>query len=191
MKRSQRRWLALRLALCLAAAALAGCTTLIKTEAEGRWIPIAPGSTLTLAEPVRIPPGRARVFFVNGQPSTSAANYRPVCALEVRHIDERQAQTIAPARYRIARIQNYWTEVVAVDKPNAVLFALADHDGDGGYSMIRTGFHFWLDGDQADPMRLTCLGVMADPAEAYPPTLEEIRQALGAFAAIEVAAQPR
>ena len=38
-------------------------------------------------------------------------------------------------------------------------------------------------------MRLTCLGVLADPADADPPTLEEIRQALGDLAAIDVAAR--
>lgn len=187
MKRSS----CILVALCLGAATLTGCETLIKNAPGGRWVPVAPGSTLTLMEPIRIPAGRTRIFFVNGRLSTASGSYRPVCALEVRRIDRQRVQTIAPVQLRISRIQNYWTEVVAAEPAGAVRFRLVGHDSDGGYSMIRTGFHFWLDEDGSGPMRLTCLGVLADPADADPPTLEEIRQALGDLAAIDISAGSR
>jgi len=71
-----------------------------------------------------------------------------------------------------------------------VRFRLADHDGgnggEGGYSMIRTGYRFHLSGPDRDVRRLTCPGVLADPAFADPPTLAEIAAALGGVATLRV-----
>jgi hypothetical protein len=138
---------------------------------------------------VRIPQDRARVFFVNGRVRNAGASYQPTCALEVRRISRDGTQTVAAGSIRITRIQNYWTEVVDTRDPDSRVLRLAEHGGSAGdgYSMIQTGYHLWLD-DSADPnlMRLTCLGMLADPAESFPPTLEEIRHALGAIASLEV-----
>jgi len=85
-----------------------------------------------------------------------------------------------------------WTEVVAVPPDDVIRFRLADYrdSGDTGYSMIRTGFHFWLD-HPGDPAltRMTCLGILADPADADPPSLAEIGAALGALATLKPAAR--
>ena len=174
-----------------AALALGGCQTMIQQSENGNWIDIIPGSTLTLNQPVQVAQDRARVFFVNGRARASGASYRPSCALEVRRISRDGPQTIPAATIRIKRIQHYWTEVVDVRAPDALALRLAgmggDGGGDGGYSMIQTGFHLWLD-DSADPnlMRLTCLGILADPVDASPPTLEDIRTALGQLATLTV-----
>ena len=170
---------------------LAGCQTLIQQHTNGPWVGIAPGSTLTLRKAVQVPRNRARVFFVNGRVRGFGANYTPACALEVRHIDSQAAQTIQPGGYRIVRAQNYWTEVADAADPNRIRFRLADHDSDGGYSMIQTGYHFWLEGQDRNVKRLTCLGVLNDPAVAYPPTIEEIGAALGRWATLELSATPK
>ena len=170
---------------------LAGCQTLIQQHTNGPWVGIAPGSTLTLRRAVQVPRGRARVFFVNGRVRGFGANYTPACALEVRQIDAQAAQTIQPGGYRIVRAQNYWTEVADAADPNRIRFRLADHDSDGGYSMIQTGYHFWLEGQDRNVKRLTCLGVLNDPAVAYPPTIEEIGAALGRWATLELSATPK
>lgn len=178
-----------------AALVLSGCQTLIQQSENGNWIDIAPGSTLTLHQSVQVAQDRARVFFVNGRARNSGASYRPSCALEVRRISRDGPQTIPAGMLRIKRIQNYWTEVVDVRNPDAPRLRLVSVGGDGsdgGYSMIQTGFHLWLD-DSADQnlMRLTCLGILADPVDAYPPTLEEIRAALGKLATLTVVSAPR
>jgi hypothetical protein len=171
---------------------LGGCETLIQETPRGRWIEIAPGSTLRLHQPIRIPEGRARVWLVNGRLSRNSANYRTSCALEVRRLSRDGPQTIPAGAIRITRIQNYWTEVAAAIPPISgdIGFRLASYgdSGDSGYSMIRTGYHFWLD-NSGNPnlRRLTCLGVLADPPEADPPSLGEIGAALGGLATIEVA----
>jgi hypothetical protein len=172
---------------------LSGCQTIIQQSENGEWIDIAPGSTLALNRPVQIPQDRARVFFVNGRARGTGASYRPSCALEVRRISRDGPQTIPAGTLRIERIQHYWTEVVDRRDPDAPAFRLADMGGDGGgYSMIQTGYHLWLD-DGADQnlMRLTCLGILADPVDAYPPTVEDIRAALGALATLTVVSTPQ
>ena len=170
---------------------MAGCQTLIQQHTNGPWVGIAPGSTLTLRDAVQVPRDRARVFFVNGRVRGFGANYAPACALEVRHIDHQAAQTIQPGSYRIVRAQNYRTEVADAANPNRIRFRLADHDSDGGYAMIQTGYHLWLEGHDRNVKRLTCLGVLNDPAEAYPPTIQEIRDALGHWATLELSATPK
>ena len=177
----------LTLAALWLGAMLAGCATLIQDADQGRWIGIEPGSALTLHRPVNLAPSRTRVFFVNGRARNSGANYRTACALEVRRIDQDGPQTIPAGRYRIDRVQNYWTEVADVLQPGSVRFRLAEHDG-GGLPMIQSGFHFWFDpADNPNLMRLTCLGALDDMPEAYPPTLQEIAAALGALATLDVA----
>lgn len=178
-----------------ALALLNGCQTLIQQTEHGDWIDIAPGSTLTINQPVSIRKDRARVFFVNGRARSHGANYRPSCALEIRRISRDGPQTIPAGQIRITRIQNYWTQVVDNRPPDAAKFRLAGLGGDGsdgGDPLIQTGFHLWLD-DSPDGnlMRLTCLGVLAIPAEAYPPTLDDIGTALGSIATLTVVSAPR
>jgi hypothetical protein len=178
----------------LAALVSSGCQTMIQQSENGDWIDIAPGSTLTLNQPVQVAQDRARVFFVNGRARGSGASYQPSCALEVRRISRDGPQTIPAGTIRIRRIQNYWTEVADLRHPDMRTFRFASvggGDGDGGHSMIQTGFHLWLDDDMdANLMRLTCLGILADPYAAYPPTIEDIRTALGRLATLTIVSAP-
>jgi hypothetical protein len=177
-----------------ALALLSGCQTLIQQTENGNWIGIGPGSTLTLNQPISIQQDRARVFFVNGRARSNGANYQPSCALEVRRISRDEPQRIPAGPIRITRIQHYWTQVVDNRRPDGAKFRLAGMGGDGGDGgdpLIQTGFHLWLD-EAADPnlMRLTCLGILALPYEAYPPTLEDIGNALGELATLTVRSAP-
>ena len=50
---------------------------------------------------------------------------------------------------------------------------------------ITTAIHFWFtSASQPDVRRMSCFGVYAEPYELYPPTVQEIRQALGSIAEI-------
>lgn len=173
---------------CVVLALVAGCQTFIKTGADGRWVGIAPGGSLTLHRPVTMPQGRTRVFFVNGRVRRGSATYGTSCALEVRRIDRDGPRTIAPDRFGVTRVQPYWTEFAAATHAAAPRLRLAGQDGgDGGdgNAMIRTGYRFDLEGENPDVRRLTCLGPLDDPAFAYPPTLEEIDAALGSIATLD------
>lgn len=50
----------------------------------------------------------------------------------------------------------------------------------GGQPLIQTGYRFWLERadalndkgrEELSVMHLTCLGILAEPAQAYPPTI--------------------
>ncbi|HBG96490.1 MAG TPA: hypothetical protein DDY14_14495 [Chromatiaceae bacterium] len=195
---------ALLLVRLLAFAAIvvsSGCTTLIPTliptliqdTEQGSWVDIAPGSSLTLNQDIRIAQDRARVFFVNGRARNFGASYQPSCALEVRRISRDGPQVISARSIGIDRIQSDWAQVVHIGRQPAARLRLVGHGGgDGGDAMIQTGFHFWLD-DSRDRnlMRLTCLGILANPALAYPPTLADIRIALGRIATLDSVSRPR
>jgi hypothetical protein len=178
-------------AVILAVATLfaGGCRTFIKDAPEGRWIGAEPGGSLTLNRTVPMPQGRTRIFLVNGKARRNGASYQTSCALEVRQIERDRDRKLAPGRYRITRIQQYWTEVAAVG-PDRVRFRFAGHgDGGDGQSMIQTGYRFYLAGDNPDLWRLTCLGVLADPPWADPPSLAEIQAALGPVATLDIRPQ--
>lgn len=167
---------------------LTGCQTLVRQSERGPWTTIPLGSTLTLNRPIPVSKDRARVFFVNGRLRNVGASFLPACALEVRTISRDGPQIIQAGPFRIVRVQDYWTEVVRRDDLRTIQVRLASHDrGDGGHALIQTGYHFWLE-STASPgvMRLTCLGLLADPWEAYPPTIQEIRHALGPLATLEI-----
>jgi hypothetical protein len=58
--------------------------------------------------------------------------------------------------------------------------------------LIQEGYHLWLaDGPDPDVMRLTCLGMLDEMWRARPPTLDEVRAALGELATLELPASPR
>jgi hypothetical protein len=167
--------------------ALAGCETLIQETEHGRWVDIGPSAEFILNTPVSIPPNRARVFFKNGRISASGANYRTACALEVRGLSGAGAQTISPGRFRITRVQQYWTEVGAQLQDWGVHLQLAALSDGGGQPLIQTGYRFWLArGDEPTVMHLTCLGVLAVPAEAYPPAVDALRGTLGDIASLRL-----
>lgn len=197
--------------LMLALSALAGCSTLIQRTEHGRWVEIGPDSALTLQQPITIPQDRARAFISNGRISRSSANYRTSCALEVRELSRQGPQQISPGRFQITRAQHYWTEVAANLQDWGVFLQIAELSNGGGQPLIQTGYRFWLERERADTdtdadnnadididtsadkgregptiMHLTCLGILAEPAQAYPPTIRELEQALGTVARLQL-----
>ena len=77
---------AARLSLALALALLLGCETQMRQSDRGPWIPVGPGGTLVLSQPVKVPQDRARVFFRNGRLQSTGANQGPSCGIEIRTI---------------------------------------------------------------------------------------------------------
>jgi hypothetical protein len=179
----------LGLAPILIAALLVGCRPVeVREDAAGTWTAIPPGSTLTLSRPVQIPQDRARIFFLGGQIRPAGANLGPSCGLEVRTMSRDGPQTVPAGTYRVARVENYWTQVAWREPPGTIRLRLASNSSDGGSPMIQEGYHFYLAGGP-DPnvMRLTCLGMLDDMWKSEAITLAEIRAALGTVASLELA----
>lgn len=177
-------------AVLLGAALLCGCRPVEVRETDtGAWTAIPPGSTLTLSRPIQVPQDRARVFFLAGEIRPAGASLGPSCALEIRTISRNGPHRVAAGTYRIARVENYWTQVAWREPLGAVRRQLANATSGGGNPMIQEGYHLYLaGGPDPDVMRLTCLGMLADMWRSRPITLAEIRKSLGSIAALELAA---
>lgn len=150
------------------------------------------GAALVLKEPLRVAPGNARVFIQNGQATNSGNSllrgsfdqYQPHCAFEIERVDH-GGFTIHPGTFRITRVQGALTQVVMISPLQVAGLQLARGYYGRGASAYHEGYHFWLASErQSEVMRMTCYGVFAEPPDLYPPTLQEIRQALGAIAEI-------
>ncbi len=179
------------IAALAAAVAVSACGTLIKEAADGRWVPMASGGSLVLHQPVTVPRGRTRVFFVNGKMRRSGATYDTSCVLEVRRLDRAGARTIKAGGFEVERVEPYWTMFAQVGELVGPSVRLAGQDGGDGNQMIRTGYRFRLSREGTDVRSLTCLGVMDDPAFAYPPTLAEIDRTLGEVATLRQPGETR
>lgn len=162
-------------------------------ESFGQGFVQLSGSYLVLKQPLDVPAGKARVFIqAGGTPEAPSRvlsggfdHYSPHCAFEIRSIDH-AGFTIAPDTFRITQVQGSLERVVetAPVEVAALGFAGLGMDG-GGSTAYHEGYHFWLASErQPQVMRMSCYGVYAEPYELYPPTLQEIREALGGIAEI-------
>lgn len=176
-------------------AVLPGCQTQVKEAAQGPWIRVQPGGTLTLNRPIPVPQDRARVFFRDGRLQHTGANLGPSCGIEIRTISRDGPHVIPAGSFTITRIQNYWTQVAQRDPwrdADPVRLQLASAPDSGGTPLIQEGYHLWLGGGpDADVMRLTCLGLLDEMWRALPPTLYEIRAALGGLATLDLTPSAR
>lgn len=173
---------------------LIGCQTRMREADPGPWIPVQPGGTLTLSQPVPVPQDRARVFFRGGRLQPTGANSGPSCGLEIRTLPRTGPHLISAGVYTVTRVEPYWTQVAAVDPgpgPGIPRLRFASATDGGGTPLIQEGYHLWLGGGpDPDVMRLTCLGMLDDMWRARPPTLVEIRAALGDLATLDLGSRP-
>ncbi|MCB1866780.1 MAG: hypothetical protein KDG50_15280 [Chromatiales bacterium] len=142
---------------------------------------------LTEALPVAV--DQARVFLQHGRIVEKQRRdlYAPTCAFEVDALSD-GSKRIEAQSFRVRRVQ---------DLIDAVVHRGADDGGgrfvrvgmdDASPSDLFLGYHFWFETPQrGDVMRMSCYGAYAAPQDARPPTLAEIREALGGFARVDVA----
>jgi len=163
-------------------------------EAVGQGFVQLEGSQLVLKQPLLVPAGRARVFIQAGSSADAPSrvlsggfdHYRPHCAFEIRHVDH-GGFTIEPDTFVIRWVQGSLERVVMADTLRLAALHLGMGVGldSGGSSAYHQGYHFWLASErQPEVMRMSCYGVYAEPFELYPPTLQEIREALHGIAEI-------
>lgn len=169
---------------------LVGCQTWMREADPGPWIPVQAGGTLTLSQPIPVPQDRARVFFLGGRLQPTGANQGPSCGIEIRTIPRDGPHLIPAGTYTVTRVQPYWTQVAASDPdpgPWGPPLRLASATDGGGTPLIQEGYHLWLGGGpDPDVIRLTCLGLLDEMWRARPPTLMEIRSALGDLASLDL-----
>lgn len=163
-------------------------------EAEGQQAFVQlQGATLVLRQPLTVPAGSARVFVQAGAASDGGRSrvlsggfdqYRPHCAFEIRSI-RHNGFTIEPDTFRIVQVQGSLQSVVMRGPVMVASLQLARGMEAAGSSAYHQGYHFWLESErQPEVRRMSCYGVYAEPDTLQPPTLQEIRDALGGIAEI-------
>jgi len=153
---------------------------------DGREAVQLQGAELQLKRDLSIAARRARVFIQDGRPGSGFDNYAPHCAFEIERVDH-DGHRIRADSFRIVRVEGslqrvVWAGTVMVADLGVALSGHADGSGGSAY---HEGYHFWLTSPrQPEVRRMSCYGVYAEPYELYPPTLEEIQDALGGLAEI-------
>lgn len=170
--------------LAVAVVTLSGCANRAVHTADSPYAAERlAGADFILDQPLTVPAGRARVFMQDGTVVRGFDQYRPHCALEIRSV-QHDGFEVAPGVFRITRVQHSLEQVVdaggrqlARTLPGVWLGGLIDG---GGSASFHQGYHFWLDAPQRPQvMRLSCYGTYDQPPDLRPPTLTEIRTALG------------
>lgn len=175
-----------------AALLLAACGPLsIRNEATRSYVPLR-NASLELHRDVVVAPERARVFFQDGEVLPGINEYRPHCELTVRKLADRP-QTIQADRFTVERVS---ADIVHVVSSGAVVVAvnaelrLAGGGGDGGgdgEGRLMKAYILYLHSDrQPEVLSLVCGGAFNLPALATRPSLEDIRNALGDYATLEL-----
>jgi hypothetical protein len=146
------------------------------------------GSKLVLRQEVTIEPGTTRTFLQRGKPMALGDfnRYRANCNFEVESLSER-VQRIEPDTFVIKEVQRLMTEVVRHDA-HQPRFRTVEY-GDPSSPLVTHGYHLWLSSEkQPDVMRVTCRGAFDDLSNAEPPSINEVREALGKIAELMLAA---
>ncbi|MET0071440.1 MAG: hypothetical protein ABW096_15495 [Candidatus Thiodiazotropha sp.] len=136
------------------------------------------GSKLVLVERVAIEPGTTRTFLQRGRQMSLGDfdRYRANCNFEVGRLSD-EVQQIEPDTFVIKRVQRLTTEVVRIPDHRPRFIAARF---DPGSPTVTHGYHLWLSSEsQPDVMRVTCRGAFDDLSRAEPPSIDEIREALG------------
>jgi hypothetical protein len=174
--------------ILLASLLMAACSQSgwVKQDTASRYYLPPIGTLVELQRPLTVPPGRARVFLQGGQVTQGFDQYQPNCNFEIRTLSE-QPQVISPEKFLVVKVQRVTEEVVQTAEPIQVAWLGLVGRDTGGYTMIVRGVHLWLGSDtQPDVMRLTCRGGFDDPWRVDPPSIDEMRAALGDYAHISL-----
>ena len=172
------------LTISMVVTALAGCAASPDSPLASPYFELEPGSVLELHRDLEIPPGMARVFLQRGKviPRGEMNQYEPSCDFEVRDLSQ-EIQIIRKGVFSIEREQ-FGREAVAESDGIKLAFYGSLWRG-GGPSVFRYR-RFWLQSEeQPEVMRMTCRGTWEEIVRASPPTLPEIRIALGEIFSIK------
>lgn len=169
----------------LAGLLLVGCSTPTARKDEASpYYAVPVGAMLELHQALEIRPGVTRTWIQGGEVVAAINSYAPNCNIEVGKRDDSQRQLVRPGLFRVRRTQSFFEWVVEAAPPPR--YASAMDDG-GGASMVYQGYHLWLENaTQPDVRRLSCRGVYGMPSDAAPPSIVEIRAALGGVATLRL-----
>ena len=170
---------------------LSACTTAMVTDPNARnYVPTS-GSKVTVPQRIEVPGGQTRIFFQRGEIIKKVSDidlYKANCNFEINTLAE-TPRYIEPSTYTVTRTTRQEREVVLFKPRQYASLAIGGlvGKGDDGPGMYFEEVRMTLKADNPSDIReLACRGVMTDPQWVEPPTLAEIREALGKHATITV-----
>ncbi|MCU7891254.1 MAG: hypothetical protein KZQ78_06425 [Candidatus Thiodiazotropha sp. (ex Ustalcina ferruginea)] len=168
---------------------LAGCSqSYLVSDDLGYPYNLPPvGSQLLLKQSVMIQPGTTRTFIQQGVSMALSEfdRYVPNCNFEISNLADSSLR-IEPDTFVVKKVQRVMEQVVYQQMTGRGNITVSYEDP--GSSLITLGYHLWLDSArQPDVMRLTCRGAFNDRWGADPPSIREVREALGDFAELILA----
>ena len=170
---------------------ISACGTALVTDPTSKNYVPTPGSIVTVPQRIEVPGGQTRIFFQRGEivkKLTAIDQYKANCNFEINSLAE-TPRYIEPGVYTITRTTQQLKEVAEFKLLRYASLALDGVIARGGegaplyFSEVLMVLH---SDKPSDIRNLACRGVFNDPAWVEPPTLEDIREALGKHATIKV-----
>ncbi len=163
---------------------MTGCSSpTARRDESSPYYAVPAGATLELHRALHIRPGSTRAWIQGGAPVPTMNSFIPNCNIEITTRNDALVQQVRPGTFRVRRTQPFFEWVVQGAAPLQVAWG---QDNDGASDLYR-GYHLWLESaEQPEVRRLSCRGVYDTPANANPPSIAEIRAALGEVATLRL-----
>lgn len=179
------------LSLVAGLAILTACSMPLVTDPSLRNYVPTPGSIVTVPQRIEVPGGQTRIYFQRGEIVKKASQldlYKANCNFEVNTLAE-TPRYIEAGTYTVTRTTRQEKEVVFLKPMQFAAVGIGGMigKGDDGPGMYFEEVRMILRSEKPTDIReLACRGVMTDPQWVEPPTLAEMRGALGKYASISV-----
>jgi hypothetical protein len=179
------------LLMLLSLVAGSACSSLVVTDPTSPYYMPPVGSRVVVKQRLTVPPGMTRVFLQYGKviPKHARNDYAVNCNFEINTLSD-SPRYIEVGTYTVSRSQRRTDNIVRLEPIRLAaldrLAGLMTRRDDGAPLMFEEVRLSLTSTPPSDVRELACRGVMADPSEIMLPTLAEMRQALGAYATIEV-----
>lgn len=165
--------------------ALASCALPVADEGSPYFrLPV--GATVVLGQDLPVPAGHARVFLQVGKvvAKTRLDIYRPHCDFEQRAVSDGTA-VIRADRFRITAVDS--GEDLVVQREGLMHTGWEMRGEFDGVTLVNPYIRYRLSSPgQPQVLLLTCHGGFDLAGQALPPSLNDIRKALGEVATIEL-----
>lgn len=186
MHRTSRRLFLLTLLL-----ATQGCSRLAVTDPAALYYLPPPGSQVVVTQRLQVPPGMTRVYLQHGKVIAKSArnDYAVNCNFEINTLGD-APRYIEPGSYTVTRSLRRTDSIVGLAPLHVASLTMAgsmmNHRDDGPPLQFEEVRMSLASTPPSDVRELACRGVMDYPAKILPPTLAEMRRALGDYAEIRV-----
>ncbi len=178
-------------------ALLLGCQTTKVGDLDSPFFAPPKGSTVILHKNLDIAPRTGRVFLQRGQAYRYGGvnRYFPWCYFQINTVED-GTQELRANTFVVYRVVSRMEEVVQnqpirlAGLPSKTAGDLLLAYGGGGPPTVTQTVQLWLRSEQqSDIRKMVCGGAEDNPATVVPPSIIEIKGALGAFATLTLPAQ--